>query len=65
MSTSALLYLVEVLFLRPLQLLLEEHNNFLDVSARGHVEHDTDGLSANLQIGTVRLGQYHSMAVSG
>jgi hypothetical protein len=44
-------YLFERLILSLLQLLLEEHDDLFYVSARGHVQHDAQGLPADLQIG--------------
>lgn len=47
--------LIEVLILRPLKLLLEEQDDLLHIPTSSHVEHNADGLSANLQVGASKI----------
>lgn len=44
------MHLLELLVLRPLELLLEEHNHFLHIAAGGEAKDNTDSLSADLEV---------------
>lgn len=56
--------LVEVLLLRPLKLLLEEQDDLLHIPTSSHVEHNADGLPANLQVSTSKSSQYSDWLLS-
>lgn len=48
------MHLFELLVLRPLELLLEEHNHFLHVAAGSEAKDDADGLPADFEVSTTQ-----------
>lgn len=51
------MHLLELLVLRPLELLLEEHNHFLHIAAGGKAKDNTDSLSADLEVSATQISQ--------
>ena len=45
-------YLVKISFLCLLELFLQEQDNFLHIPGGGHAQHNANGFTSNLHIGT-------------